>query len=124
MIEPNRWLLDGARLLPWTNPDGNPCYLIAGDGTGYVSRMADRVEAEQLNSAATLIDEASDLLRERAWTPGEIHLLAVNLTASLTNVRRVALSRGARLPEPAYDDADADADADGTVPEGDGTRPT
>ncbi|QRX92658.1 MULTISPECIES: hypothetical protein [Streptomyces] len=103
MTEPDRGLMDGGRLLPWSSPEGKPCYLLAGDGTGYVSRMADRVEAEQLDSAALLIEEARQVLRERTWTPGEIHLLAADLTASLSNVRRVAVSRGARLPAPAED---------------------
>ncbi|BCK69064.1 hypothetical protein Srufu_030170 [Streptomyces libani subsp. rufus] len=84
------------RLLPWTGPDGKPCFL-AGDGTGYVSRMADRIEEEQLTSADDLIDEARQMLAARAWTPGELHLLAVELTATLADVRRVARSRGGRL---------------------------
>lgn len=84
------------RLLPWTSAEGKPCFL-AGDGTGYVSRVADRIEEEQLSSADDLIDEARRMLAGRAWTPGELHLLAVELTASLADVRRVAESRGGRL---------------------------
>ncbi|MGW3007625.1 hypothetical protein ACWC9R_02140 [Streptomyces sp. NPDC001219] len=86
------------RLLPWSSPDGKPCYL-AGDGTGYVSRTADIVEAKQLGSAAELIGEARAVLAGRCWTPGEIHLLAEDLTAALADVHRVAESRGARLAE-------------------------
>lgn len=37
------------------------------------------------------------MLDARAWTPGELHLLAVELTATLADVRRVAKSRGGRL---------------------------
>ncbi|KUL50244.1 hypothetical protein ADL22_07480 [Streptomyces sp. NRRL F-4489] len=106
MTEPIPQLLDAGRLLPWTSPEGKPCYLLASDGTGYVSRMADRIEAEQLASAAVLLEEAGQLLRTRTWTPGEIHLLAVDLAMSLTNVRRVAVSRGARLPAPAHETPD------------------
>lgn len=90
-----------ARLLPWTGPEGKPCYLV-GDGTGYVSRLADRMEVEQLDVAADLIDEAQCVLAELKWTPGELHLLAVQLTESLGAVHRVAESRGARLPSPSY----------------------
>ncbi|MGD3109221.1 hypothetical protein [Streptomyces sp. YGL11-2] len=115
MNEPNRGLMDGGRLLPWTGPEGKPCYLLPSDGAGYVSRMADRVEAAQLDSAAELIEEAGHVLRARTWTPGEIHLLAADLTTSLANVRRVAVSRGARLPTPAYDDADTGADGERTA---------
>ncbi|WP_275464353.1 hypothetical protein [Streptomyces noursei] len=117
MTEPKRRLLHDGRLLPWSSMEGKPCYLLGSDGTGYVSRMADRVEAEQLDSAAELIEEARDVLRERSWTPGEIHLLTSDLTNSLSNVRRIAVSRGARLPAPAYDSPDrATAERDGTRP--------
>ncbi|PNE42515.1 MULTISPECIES: hypothetical protein [Streptomyces] len=90
----------GPRLLPWTSPDGNPCFLFPGDGTGYVSRLADRMEAEQLGSAAVLIEEAERVLSGRAWTAGELQLLTLQLKDSLVVVHRVAESRGARLPVP------------------------
>ncbi|WP_052229925.1 hypothetical protein [Streptomyces sp. CT34] len=102
------------RLLPWASPEGKPCFLLPGDGTGYVSRLADRVETEQLGLAAVLIEEARKLLHGRAWTSGELHLLAVELTESLDTVRRVAESRGARLPVAGDDiDGEIDGDADG-----------
>ncbi|MFZ3499834.1 hypothetical protein ACODT5_42630 [Streptomyces sp. 5.8] len=91
-----------ARLLPWTSPEGKPCYLV-GDGTGHVSRLADRMEVDQLAMAAELLDEAQCVLAELKWTPGELHLLALQLTESLGAVHRVAESRGARLPATAYD---------------------
>lgn len=94
-----------ARLLPWTGPEGKPCYLV-GDGTGPVSRLADCMEAEQLDMAADLLDEAQYVLAELKWTPGELHLLAVQLAESLGAVHRIAESRGARLPAPAYDPDD------------------
>ncbi|MEX2969247.1 hypothetical protein [Streptomyces sp. C184] len=97
---------DAARLLPWPSADGNPCFLV-GDGTGYVSRIADEMEAAQLDSAGELIEEACRILAARTWTPGEIHLLAVELLSSLVDVRRVA-ERGARLPVPDDDRSDAD----------------
>ncbi|MFJ6786500.1 hypothetical protein [Streptomyces angustmyceticus] len=103
------------RLLPWTSADGNPCFL-AGDGTGYVSRVADRVEEEQLSSADDLLDEARRMLAGRAWTPGELHLLAVELTASLADVRRIAESRGERLTALDHDTPDDPDDAGGNGP--------
>ncbi|UYB40325.1 hypothetical protein SLV14_002936 [Streptomyces sp. Je 1-4] len=98
---------DTIRLLPWSSPDGKPCFL-AGDGNGYVSRLADEMEEAQLDSAAELGEEAHRILAGRAWTPGEIHLLALELASSLANVRRVAESRGARLPVPDDDGPKAD----------------
>ncbi|MFK0296835.1 hypothetical protein ACIQU6_41080 [Streptomyces sp. NPDC090442] len=89
--------MNGARLLPWSSPEGKPCYLLGGGGGGYVSRLADRVEEEQMDSAAEFIEEAGGVLAGRVWTPGEIHLLAVELKAHLVTVHRVSESRGARL---------------------------
>ncbi|MFB7635835.1 hypothetical protein ACFC0M_33455 [Streptomyces sp. NPDC056149] len=106
---------EAPRLLPWTTPDGNPCYLLPGDGTGYVSRLADRMEAEQLGAAAVLIEEAERILTERRWTPGELQLLTVDLKNSLAATYRVATSRGARLPVP---DDDHEEDGPGEAPEG------
>ena len=90
-----------ARLLPWTTLNGLPCYLL-GDGTGRVSRMADRVEAEQLSMADELLGHAADLLADRRSTSAQIHFLACRLAESLRDVRRVAESRG-RQP---YDDSE------------------
>ena len=98
-------LTNQVRLLPWAGPEGKPCYL-AGDGTGYLSRLADNMESTQLGLADELVQEAQHTLDGRRWTPGELHLLAVQLTEALTNVHRIAVSRGARLPAPAYDDLD------------------
>ncbi|MFF3734304.1 hypothetical protein ACFYXM_29385 [Streptomyces sp. NPDC002476] len=86
------------RLLPWARPDGRPCYVV-GDGTGYVSRMADRVESIQLGMADDLLGHADDLLAERRVTGGELHYLASRLAESLRDVKRVAESRGARLAQ-------------------------
>ncbi|MFI1305816.1 hypothetical protein [Streptomyces sioyaensis] len=85
-----------ARLLPWTSLDGKPCFLVS-DGTGYVARVADAVEEEQLASAVDLIDEARRVFAGRGWTSGELQLLAVELTDALVEVHRVAKSRGTRL---------------------------
>ncbi|MFE3647944.1 hypothetical protein ACFXO2_08890 [Streptomyces sp. NPDC059152] len=115
--------MDTARLLPWSSPEGKPCFLLGGTGTGYVSRLADRVEAEQMDAAAELIEEAADVLAGRAWSPGELHLLAVELNADLARVHRVAVSRGARLlqleGDPDEDDEDGEDDGGEADHEGD-----
>jgi hypothetical protein len=83
------------RLLPWTTVEGRPCYLV-GDGTGYVSRLADAIEDVQLGMADDLLCHAAALLAERRVTSAELHYLALRLTESLRDVKRVAESRGAR----------------------------
>ncbi|MFB6923778.1 hypothetical protein ACFCXR_01895 [Streptomyces noursei] len=112
--------MDTARLLPWSSPEGKPCYLIGGTGTGYVSRLADRVEAEQMDAAAELVEEAGDVLAGRCWSPGEIHLLAVELNAHLARVHRVSKSRGGRLLQLERDSGtDGEDDEDGAGGRGD-----
>lgn len=94
-----------ARLLPWSTPEGKPCVLVS-DGKGYVSRVADNIEAVQLGMAGDLLGHAADLLADHKVTAGELHFLACRLTESLRDVRRVAESRGARLPAPGSDPDD------------------
>ncbi|MEV4786065.1 hypothetical protein AB0K53_11530 [Streptomyces tuirus] len=84
------------RLLPWTGADGKPCYLV-GDGTGYVSRLADEIEDVQIDMADQLLGHAAELLAERRVTGEELHYLALRLSESLRDVTRVAASRGVRL---------------------------
>ncbi|MGW3303850.1 hypothetical protein [Streptomyces rubiginosohelvolus] len=84
------------RLLPWTGAGGKPCYVV-GDGTGYVSRMADDVESIQLDMADELLGHAADLLADDASTGPQVRFLAGRLTESLQQVVRVAESRGSRL---------------------------
>jgi hypothetical protein len=84
------------RLLPWVGDDGRPCYLV-GDGTGYVSRLADEIEDVQIDMADRLLGHAAELLAERRVTGEELHYLARRLSESLRDVARVAESRGARL---------------------------
>ncbi|MFG2207698.1 hypothetical protein [Streptomyces sp. NPDC048638] len=93
------------RLLPWPGPEGNPCYLL-GDGTGYVSRVADNVECVQLGMADELLDHAADMLADRKVTLAQLRFLTARMAEALRDVRRIAESRGARLPAPAYDGLD------------------
>ncbi|WP_407077274.1 hypothetical protein [Streptomyces coeruleorubidus] len=87
-------------MLPWTTVDGRPCHLV-GDGTGYVSRLADDIEAVQLDMADALLGHAAALLAERRVTSAELRYLALRLAESLQDVKRVAESRGARCaPSP------------------------
>ncbi|WP_330166892.1 hypothetical protein [Streptomyces sp. HB2AG] len=99
------------RLLPWSTPEGNPCYVL-GDGSGYVSRVADEVERAQLEEAAELLDRAAGLFDGRRIAPVRLRLLAVRMAEALRDVHRIAVSRGARLPPPAYE-ADGEGDGEG-----------
>lgn len=88
------------RLLPWTSPEGAPCYLLGG-GDGYISRKADDVECAQLDMAVELLDHAADMLADdEKVTSVQLRYLAARMAESLHNVHRIAESRGARIPVP------------------------
>ncbi|MFG2889876.1 hypothetical protein [Streptomyces sp. NPDC048248] len=89
----------GTRLLPWSTPEGKTCLLV-GDGSGFVSRVADSVESVQLGMAGELLGHAADMLGDRKATAEELRFLARRLTEALRDACRVAESRGARLPVP------------------------
>lgn len=86
------------RLLPWTTPDGRPCYL-SSDSTsgGRVARMADEVEADLLDSASDVLDLASPLLHQQPVTVRELRFAGLRLAEALQDTLRIARSRGVRL---------------------------
>ncbi|MEV5318051.1 hypothetical protein AB0K92_10375 [Streptomyces sp. NPDC052687] len=82
------------RLLPWTGLEGKPCYLSTDNRGGYMSRLADNIEATQLGTAAELLDQASETLDDEDAGPEDVRRLAQELTGALRDVLRVATSRG------------------------------
>ncbi|MFD5051351.1 hypothetical protein [Streptomyces tendae] len=82
------------RLLPWSGPEGKPCYLSTDERGGYMSRLADNVEAVQLGTAAELLEEASETLNDRDVAVNEMRRLTNDLSRALRDVLRVATSRG------------------------------
>ncbi|MGW7364149.1 hypothetical protein ACWGI8_12165 [Streptomyces sp. NPDC054841] len=94
-----------ARLLPWSSPEGKPCYLI-GDGTGYLSRVADNIESVQLGMAVELLDHAENMLADRQVTSAQLRFVVARMAEALRDVHRIAQSRGARLPVPGDGDPD------------------
>ncbi|MGY3201199.1 hypothetical protein ACVW19_001714 [Streptomyces sp. TE5632] len=52
------------RLLPWTTPEGAPCYLSTDDPHSRLSRLADELEADLLDSAETVLTQAKPLLAD------------------------------------------------------------
>uniref|UniRef100_A0AAU2VT55 Uncharacterized protein n=1 Tax=Streptomyces sp. NBC_00008 TaxID=2903610 RepID=A0AAU2VT55_9ACTN len=85
-----------ARLLPWTRPDGGPCYLRT-DGHGYVSRVADQMETVQLGTGAEVLDCARPIIAAPGASVTELRFTASRLAECLTDALRVAESRGGRL---------------------------
>ncbi|MFB7653942.1 MULTISPECIES: hypothetical protein [unclassified Streptomyces] len=87
------------RLLPWKGSGGKPAYLITEATAGPLSLLADRVEKEQIESAAAVVELARPVVED---TPGltvdELRWIIRRLVESLTDVLNVAESRGRRLP--------------------------
>ncbi|MEU8530075.1 hypothetical protein AB0C77_31530 [Streptomyces sp. NPDC048629] len=77
------------RLLPWSGPDGKPCFLSTDDNRGHLSRLADNHEGLQLGRAAELLGHAPEVLGDDATSPAELRLLAEKLTRALGRVRNV-----------------------------------
>lgn len=82
------------RLLPWSGPEGKPCYLSTDDKGGYMSRLADNIEADQLDAAAALLANASATLDDQDANPEDLRRLTGELTETLRDVLRIATSRG------------------------------
>ena len=94
------------RLLPWLSPEGKPCFLAPGDGSGIVSRLADETEARQLAAGLDVLRSARSVLDDPVSPNAEVRYTAIRLTECLADALRVAESRGRRLPE-VDDDIDA-----------------
>ncbi|MGP3753756.1 hypothetical protein [Streptomyces sp. IBSNAI001] len=77
------------RLLPWSGPGDKPCYLSTDDPEGYMSRLADNIEAVQLGTAAELLEMASETLDDETADPIELRRMG----SALKDVLRIAVSR-------------------------------
>lgn len=88
------------RLLPWAGPDGKPCYLSTDDPEGFMSRLADHIEATQIGTASELLEQARLLLADEAENREDLRLLVARLAGALQDVLRLATSRGDRLAHP------------------------
>ena len=88
--------LTPARLLPWASPEGKPCYLLT-DGSGRLSRAADTVESVQIDMAGDLLARLADMLDDEHVTAVQLRYLLARMSEALTDVCRIAESRGSRL---------------------------
>ncbi|MEV5479833.1 MULTISPECIES: hypothetical protein [Streptomyces] len=91
---------DLLRLLPWSGPDGQRCYVSADSCGGPVSRLADRLEELQLDTGAELLDHIEELLRAHRVSADELRFCVYRLAEALRDALRVAESRGRRIPLP------------------------
>ncbi|MEU8822468.1 hypothetical protein [Streptomyces sp. NPDC048636] len=82
------------------------------DGEGFVSQLADDMEAMQLRMGAELLDHAGALLGNSKAEPGELRFLSNRLVEALRDALRVAESRGKRLPVSDDDDSAGASEVD------------
>ncbi|WP_405804809.1 hypothetical protein [Streptomyces sp. NBC_01187] len=86
------------RLLPWVTDAGNPCYL-SGEADSVLAVYADELEDAQLADGARALRRIVELLDNVAAADDETAQTVKEAAAALSNVLRVADSRGARLPD-------------------------
>ncbi|MER6268882.1 hypothetical protein [Streptomyces sp900105755] len=99
------------RLLPWPNPEGKPCYLVTDNSGGYLSRLADDLEATQLATGTDVLTHAREGLADPMSPYAEVRYAGIRLAECLTDALRVAESRGMRLPAPKAEDDMGDVGA-------------
>ncbi|MEU3736552.1 hypothetical protein AB0E78_05705 [Streptomyces sp. NPDC032198] len=109
-----------ARLLPWVTPEGKPCYL-SSDGNGYLARVADNIESVQLGMADDLLSHVDELLDDSKATADQLRFALSCMSQSLRDTKRIADSRGTRLPVPDDDPGPVDAEED-DLDDGDGPQ--
>ncbi|MGX1849183.1 hypothetical protein [Streptomyces sp. NPDC055299] len=85
----------GMRLLPWSGPDGQRCYLSSDEGGGYLSELADDMEAAQLGTGEELLRHTAELLNGPAEAAADaLHFCVHRLCEALRDALRIAESRG------------------------------
>ncbi|EFE68604.1 MULTISPECIES: hypothetical protein [Streptomyces] len=85
------------RLLPWTTPEGKPCYLSTDSDRSRLSRLADDVEEDQLDSGEQVLAGARAVLADPGAGERAVRFALTRATESLEEALRVAESRGRRL---------------------------
>ncbi|MER5753153.1 hypothetical protein [Streptomyces sp. NPDC002088] len=86
------------RLLPWTTPDGRPCYLSTDSDHSKLSLLADDVETAQLDSGEQVLAGARAVLADPKAGEGAVRFALTRSAECLAEILRIAVSRGARIP--------------------------
>ncbi|MER5225331.1 hypothetical protein [Streptomyces flaveus] len=85
------------RLLPWTTPEGKPCYLSTDNDESRLSLLADDVEAAQLHSGEQVLAGARAVLADAKAGERAVRFALTRAAESLGDALRIAASRGARI---------------------------
>lgn len=88
------------RRLPFNGPEGKPAYVLADNPDGFLSRIADGIEEDQLDTGREVLKLSRAMLDSgEQLTADEMAYVAGRLTECLRDVLAIADSRGARLPQ-------------------------
>ncbi|MFF3874739.1 hypothetical protein [Streptomyces sp. NPDC001978] len=88
------------RLLPWSDPEGKRAHLVTDGTETFLSRLADDVEDQQIETATVMRDLAKPMVEDTAsLTTAELRWIVRRLIESLTDVLNIAESRGQRIPD-------------------------
>ncbi|MEV0223391.1 hypothetical protein [Streptomyces sp. NPDC050704] len=85
------------RLLPWTTPEGRPCYLSTDSQNSRLSLLADDLEEAQLDSGEQVLAGARAVLADTEAGERAVRFALTRATESLSDVLRIAVSRGGRI---------------------------
>ncbi|MFD0315891.1 hypothetical protein [Streptomyces flavalbus] len=88
---------NGLRLLPWTTPEGKPCYLSTDDPGSLLSRLADDVEEAQLAAGEQVRAGARAVLADAKAGERAVRFALTRTVESLDDALRIAVSRGGRI---------------------------
>ena len=89
---------DSLRLLPWTTPEGNPCYLSTDSDHSRLSRLADDLEEAQLDSGEQVLAGARAVLADPKAGERAVRFALTRAAECLADLLRIAVSRGERIP--------------------------
>lgn len=96
----------GLRLLPWVTDMGKPCFLSVGDGPSVLAPLADAAEEEQLCDADAAFKDGQEVLSDSTAGVSALRQALEASNLALSDVLRVADSRGDRLTN--YEEAEED----------------
>ncbi|MFH9616138.1 hypothetical protein ACH4MM_20880 [Streptomyces pratensis] len=85
-------------MLPWNSPEGRPCYLSTEDPGSRMSRLADEVEAEMVESGTAVLFGAEAVPADPAAGEVAVRFALTRAVESLRDVLRVAECRQGRAP--------------------------
>ncbi|MHC8421723.1 hypothetical protein ACH121_18200 [Streptomyces sp. NB004] len=98
------------RRVAFAGPNGGAVYIQSSTNDGVVSRMADRIEEQRIDSARVLLALVLPMIEADRMSADEATFMLARVAESLGEVLDVAESRGERLNPPGDDEEDEDAD--------------